>query len=108
MVRDANHLSIILSGGYANGRLGRVNYHLGTTRYAYGAPDPTVAMISQKKTAVSKAERKPGAAKPAPVKRATSVITANRPYTLTLEFADAEEALSFMFKHGLVSKAVRS
>jgi hypothetical protein len=109
LVRDANHLSIVLSDGYLQGKLGRINYHVGTTRYAYGAPDPSKAMMSQKATRTTKSPRK-AISKPVSVmnREASEKITAHQPYTLTLEFDDAEAALAFMMKNGLVSKIVKA
>lgn len=103
LVKDRNQLSIACAIAYKDGKLGRNLDPVGKEKYAYGAPDPERAMVAQK--ARQKQPAKKTITKPAP-RLTRSAITAHRPYTLTLQFGDAEEALAFMTRSGLVSPMV--
>lgn len=103
LVDDSNKLSIYLSDAYHAQKLGRVDYHVGTTRYAYGKPGAKGAKMSQRKRGV--AVKTAGAIEVARPQR-EAVITAHKPVQITLQFEDAEEALEFMMKAGLMSDKV--
>ncbi|HEY6020589.1 MAG TPA: hypothetical protein VIY48_12075 [Candidatus Paceibacterota bacterium] len=102
LVEDSNKLSIYLSDAYHAQKLGRVDYHVGTTRYAYGKPGAKGAKMSQRKRGVAmKTANALEVARPQP-----AAITAHKPVQITLQFEDAEEALDFMMKAGLMSNKV--
>ena len=94
LIGDANKLSIKLSDAYTRGKLGRVDHHVGTTRYAYGKPNTEQALMSNK-------------APRSTVTRVPKVISANRPVSLILEFSDSDEALQFLLQHNHVLKHIK-
>lgn len=93
-IDDANKLSIKLSDAYTRGKLGRVDYHVGTTRYAYGKPNTEQAQMSQRA--------------PRNVAPRNPVISAHRPVRMVFEFPDSDEALQFVMQYSHVLKYLKS
>lgn len=89
LVKDSGQLSILLSGAYYAGEVGRIDHHEGTTRYAYGK-------AAGKGIYTKKKEATP------------TIAPSKDTVSITLEFDNADQALGFLMRNGLISSLVKT